>query len=536
MFSERTDRRTRERVPDDLTCFHRTLAELCRKEVPLPRALRLLAADLKSGKLRVAAEEMAEEVERGVPLAEAYGARKDAFPRLYRALVAAGAAGGDLPGALAEIAGHALVRADAARRLRKALAYPLVTAVIVFAIGTALFLEVGPRLWNLSAAVAGRSPPLAGSSVSSRGGLHFSPPLMLALSLGLVGLFAGLALLTARRKGPLDILPGFRLPVIGSLRLDAARASLASALSLLLSRRLPLPAALDLAAETVEFPALRSRVRAMADRAQAGESLAGSLEEGEPLGSALEKAGRRIAPRFAARAVAAVDGTGALPAVLEDLARETTRGLAFRHRAFLGIFYPLLLLPFLPVLHSRIGSLAASAAGGWPKLLPDHLLPFAVAAAALVLGLALFRLTPVLPRPRWPGGRGPRAAARARVLLVTGRLLREGLSLPEALRRAAGAAGRRGPRRRVLRAAARIEGGTPPGRAWPALGGEGSPGPETLLGKAEETAELVRRRTDRALLLVHPLALVVFGTLLFLEFRGLVVLLARTREMVMKHR
>ncbi len=56
---------------DELALLHRTLAELTRAKVPLPKAFRILSADLGKGKLRSAVEAMREEVEAGAPLEEA---------------------------------------------------------------------------------------------------------------------------------------------------------------------------------------------------------------------------------------------------------------------------------------------------------------------------------------------------------------------------------------------------------------------------------------------------------------------------------
>ena len=70
----------------------------------------------------------------------------DQVAAVHAALVAAGAAAGDLPGALAEIARHAERRARVTATLRSALFAPLVTATFVLTVGTALLVFIGPRL------------------------------------------------------------------------------------------------------------------------------------------------------------------------------------------------------------------------------------------------------------------------------------------------------------------------------------------------------------------------------------------------------
>ena len=53
---------------EELALFHRTLAELCRAQVPLPRSLTLLRDQLRAGPLRDATDAMLRDVEAGVPL------------------------------------------------------------------------------------------------------------------------------------------------------------------------------------------------------------------------------------------------------------------------------------------------------------------------------------------------------------------------------------------------------------------------------------------------------------------------------------
>ena len=98
----------------DLALFHRTLAEMCRSELPLPRALRMIEADLETSPLKNAVRAMADDVESGTSVADAYAAHATRFPPLYRALVEAGAEAGDLPGVLS---GTALSAALSSARL-----------------------------------------------------------------------------------------------------------------------------------------------------------------------------------------------------------------------------------------------------------------------------------------------------------------------------------------------------------------------------------------------------------------------------------
>jgi len=284
--------RTLETSSDELALFHRTLADLCRAEIPLPKAFRLLQGDLRNGKLRAAVKEMTTEVEGGVPLGEAYARRMGRFPPLYRALVEIGIVSGDLPSILEEISRHAAQRASVAARIRKALAYPLIAAGFVLGIGAFLVLYVAPTLWHFPQA------------------LDLSSPLLYArAALGaLVALFLG-AVVFGWVRAPLESggSRAFAMPVLGRLRLYAAQSSFAATLALLLRRDVPLPSALAMAAEGSENKRLAARGRTMAEQARAGLGLTDVLRED-----------RTFAPTLL-WLVEAMEGSGETAQALDDV-------------------------------------------------------------------------------------------------------------------------------------------------------------------------------------------------------------------------
>ena len=249
---------------DELALFHRTLAEFCRADVPLPKAFHMLQGDLRRGRFRDGVAEMAAEVESGVPLGEAYARRKQAFPALYCALVEIGMVSGDLPGVLDEISRDAAQRARFADRIRRALAYPIVAAAFVLGLGGLLLVLVGPTLWNFPVEV----------------GLSWPIPYAIG-ALGFLVLMVLAVFLFGWARSPLDKAGrrSFRFPVIGRIRLYAAKASLLSTLGLLLRRGVPLPTALTLASEACEDDAVANALAAVARKAGGGMSLHDALAE-----------------------------------------------------------------------------------------------------------------------------------------------------------------------------------------------------------------------------------------------------------------
>jgi general secretion pathway protein F len=279
---------------DEVALFHRTLAEFCRAEVPLPRAFEALQGDLRRGRFREAVAALAAEVAEGTPLGEAYARRKGAFPPLYRALVEAGMVSCDLPQVLEEIARHAARRAELAARLKRALAYPVVAAFFVLVVGGAVLFSAAPTLFGLSAEMGLPSPlPYAAGALGILGALFVT-----ALAFGWIRRVDG---------------RGFRLPVIGRIRLNAARSSLASTLSLLLRRSVPLPTALALASEACDDRRVASRLRLASEGALAGAKLSEVLRDAGTFEPTL------------LWLVEAAEGTRDLPRALDDVSQVCAR-------------------------------------------------------------------------------------------------------------------------------------------------------------------------------------------------------------------
>jgi len=277
----------RPAAAEELALFHRTLGELCRADVPLPRALRMLQQDLGRGPLGKAAAAMAAEVEEGVPLVTAYESRQHLFPELYRTLIEAGIAASDLPGVLEEIASHAAAEADIRRRIGSALRYPLYALVVVLLIGASLVTFLPPILTGIldpRSQMFWSKDAVRIFSASHTVTLAEYLSLLPWLGLGVLGLAAAALLLFAALRRPLDgVGPRgllFRMPVLGRLRSYCARASFAATLALLARRNLPLPQMLALAAGTANNAATRKHIQQMLEHANAGNTLVESVRAG----------------------------------------------------------------------------------------------------------------------------------------------------------------------------------------------------------------------------------------------------------------
>lgn len=302
----------------EISMFHRSLAGLCRANMPLPQALQNLQGDLSDGKLRDECSDMAREIESGLPFEQAYGRRARRFPPVYRALVEAGLKTGDLPAVLDEIAVDASLRARVRDQLRRRLEMPLLASFVVFVIGAVMTMTLAPTVTETI--VPGQSQVLGMSATN----------LFVLTGVGLFGLLAMIVMGIAMLRKPIDPAAGpsgwrYKVPFLGRLRSYAARAGFAGTMALLLKRQLPLPQALELCAASCDGDEVRVQVQRMAEQARNGAGLAESIRAGELIPESLlwfaESAGNDAA------AVRALEDVGRV--YRQRLQRATDRVAAF---------------------------------------------------------------------------------------------------------------------------------------------------------------------------------------------------------------
>ncbi len=219
---------------------------------------------------------MAQEIENGKSLSQAYAAEATLFPSLYASLIEAGAEAGDVPAVLEEIAAHASERAQIAARIRKALYYPVVSAIGVVVLGLALFFLVGPGIEAASDIGARAMTPYAKDQIWRYGPL-------IAILLLAVTVLAGVVYVW--RRNPLDAGAGptglaYRIPFLGALRRLSAQAGFATTLSMLLRRGLPLPHALGLTATASDGSDVTQKIGKMRTEAEQGLGLRDSVGAG----------------------------------------------------------------------------------------------------------------------------------------------------------------------------------------------------------------------------------------------------------------
>lgn len=263
--------------PAEIAGFTREFAMLAEADVPLDRALRLLAEQAPSAARRALAEATLRRLLDGASLSDALAAASPAFDQGYISVVGAGEAMGKIGAALTQLADVLERRLELRSRLKSALIYP---AILI----TLALVSTGIVVGVLAPAVA---PIFSESGKPMPPGLQFIVDLEAQWPLFLGFVAAGAAAViwlrgAARRKPALAIaIDRFWLgaPLIGKLKAQHAMAQFARTLGALLKAGVPLLSGLQSAAQAVGDAFLRDQLSATTAYVANGGSLSRGLSE-----------------------------------------------------------------------------------------------------------------------------------------------------------------------------------------------------------------------------------------------------------------
>jgi type IV pilus assembly protein PilC len=114
---------------DAFYAFNQQLAQLTKSGLPVEQGLRLIATDMKRGRLAATIRLVADELDSGVPLGEAFEKHRRQFPALYGRLVDAGVRSGNLPSVLLNLGRHIELHEKLRASLWRTASYPLMVFV-----------------------------------------------------------------------------------------------------------------------------------------------------------------------------------------------------------------------------------------------------------------------------------------------------------------------------------------------------------------------------------------------------------------------
>jgi len=293
--------RRRRATSTDLALLSRQLATLIGAGLPLDEALAATAEQQEKPTLQISLEKIREQVQQGVSLNEALAAENQ-FPELFVSMVAVGEVSGSLDRIMEQLADYFDDAARVTQRVRSALTYPILMAVVGSAVLFFLVTFVLPNVTRMLVTLDRELP------LPTRILIGGSDILAAWWWLILLLLAAGLLLLQRYIATPAGCLKKdtlmLKLPIAGNLYRSIATARFARTLGSLLQAGVPLPRALEISSSLLG----NLRLRHVVDEAIV------AVREGSDLSDPLARSG--LFPPLLTRLIAAGEKSGQLENML----------------------------------------------------------------------------------------------------------------------------------------------------------------------------------------------------------------------------
>lgn len=281
----------------------RSLATLVDAGVPLERAVQATER-VAGGELRAALERVGARVREGSSLGAALAAEGTLFSGVTVGLVRAGERGVGLGAALLQAAEQAEREADIVARVRAALAYPMLLAVVGSVSVSLIVVVVIPRFAAILGDLGQALPPTTRALITISQVVR-GEGLLLAVALAVVGALVVQTIHVRRRAWHEQLL---RLPVVGPLRHGFATSRVTRILGALLQTGTPALAALAIARDAAGDQAVAARLDLARERVAEGAGLSAAM------------GATHAVTEMALQLATIGEGSGRLPALLRQAA------------------------------------------------------------------------------------------------------------------------------------------------------------------------------------------------------------------------
>ncbi len=267
----------RKRVKlQDMSRFTRQFAAMTSAGLPLIQCMNILASQTENKTLAEAIRQVSSDIQGGCSLADAFRKHPKIFSDLYCNMVSAGEASGNLDGVLIRLAEYQEKAASLRRKIKGAMTYPIVLAVVAAAAIALLLTFVVPQFAVMFVDLGGQLP------LPTRIVMSLSTFLQNYILLLIAGILITIFLLnryykTEKGAHVVDSLR-LRLPLFGDLERKNSISRFSRTLATLLSSGVSILEALSITAKTAGNKVLEKGLILTLERITGGQTIA------EPLG------------------------------------------------------------------------------------------------------------------------------------------------------------------------------------------------------------------------------------------------------------
>ncbi|HEY7115091.1 MAG TPA: type II secretion system F family protein [Tepidisphaeraceae bacterium] len=256
---------------EDFLTFNQQLAHLTSAGLPLEHGLRLIAQDMRRGRVASTIRQIAGELERGEPLGSAFERHASRFPPAYGRLIDAGVRTNNLSGMLLNLGEHLRTLGRVRAALWRAMAYPLAVFValclVVAFLGGWVFPQFADiyRMWHTQL-------PWATQFLIDNGRLIGVIAASLAVAVVALLLLYRILATMGLHRGLQDGLV-LRLPLVGPVVQRSLIARWCDAVRIAVTGGMDLPVAMRTAADAVGSNRLERDTRHLIGRLESGQGV-----------------------------------------------------------------------------------------------------------------------------------------------------------------------------------------------------------------------------------------------------------------------
>jgi len=258
--------------------FNQQLASITKAGIPLERGLRELSKDIASRKMNRLINEIADDLEAGVSIEQAFEKRQKHFPPLYGKILKAGVETGRLSEMLSSLNRHIEVTNRTKRIVFEALAYPTVIFTLTILIISVVCIVIVPQIQYVMTDLISEGHV----GLISKAFFFFAEHilmfwlavifLIIAITLFLIGLSSSKAGRKIREK------IFMKIPVFGRLYHSAILSKMAEAMAMMVAAGTEMPACLRLSAQASGSQMLADESESVAQNIEKGNNI---LEAGQ---------------------------------------------------------------------------------------------------------------------------------------------------------------------------------------------------------------------------------------------------------------
>jgi len=249
---------------DDYVFFISQTANLVKADLPVVPGLRSIAKDIKNGKLRQVINNIAEGIESGKTVNEAFAVHRDVFPEFFISMLKAGEASGNMGEILNNLAVYSGKINRLHKKLKEIIVYPLI--LLSFAIMISAF--IFSRFLSVVKDFTESLPPKQGSDTLFSL-LSFTATHWIKILLAIIIMAIMIIAFMRKNKGPGEKTK-LSLPVYGKILGYACLSRFSRNLSILLTSGVPFNNSIRLAGETSGSHAMKKAAEEIAEAAGKG--------------------------------------------------------------------------------------------------------------------------------------------------------------------------------------------------------------------------------------------------------------------------